>query len=326
MKSISTVTSARRASPPRGITVQEVLVAIAIIAILLFLLLPAVQNARAAARRSGCISNLHQIGVGLEAYASTHRVLVPAKSMENAYSFLVLILPFVDQQNVYNQVRFSEWYESTAIHSMRIPLYGCPADPETETGEYGKANYCGNYSSDYRAKKFDGYFQSQHPESYNQPTGPLKVANIQDGLSQTVAVGEWLVAHRSGKGMLRGSWNLDVPYTSLDQKCETDPPVYILNQQGAPTDAYNGEFHSRGKWVSGQCSHTLYNHALTPGKNSCYPGGLVVFGIYSLSSLHDGGVNVLFADGHTKFIGKAIDPGIWKALGSRDGHEVISQF
>ncbi len=316
------------AFPRRGITTQEVLVVIAILALLFGLLLPAVQHSRELARRSQCVSNLRQIGNGLSSYESSTKVLAPYGTYPHSYSFLVVLLPYVGEQTIHNQFNVQVHYDFSPIRPLRVPLYMCPSDPATFEDTYGKSNYCGNYSSDYLTSRFDGYFQSHLPECYGQKTGPLTLANLRDGTSQTVAVTEWLVGSKStAPSLLRVAWEISPGSGStpvMRERCQKNPPIYV-QYKGESTPFFAGET-MKGQWVAGQASQTLYNHAITPGKNSCLNNSAVVTGVYSPTSLHGGGVNALFADGHVRFIANAIDQGIWTALGSRDGQEVVSEF
>ena len=164
---------------PKGFTLVELLVVIAIIGILIALLLPAVQAAREAARRTQCLNNLKQIGIALHEYHDTHQVFpisTTGSLMQNGqcgsgfYSWLAMILPFVEQGNLYNSINFnigmmdtcsfnsSSDYQVLTISANHpnaqaaatpIPGYLCPSDVFEQTPVMGTAypapgSYAGN--------------------------------------------------------------------------------------------------------------------------------------------------------------------------------------
>ncbi len=148
-------------STRRGFTLIELLVVIAIIAILIGLLIPAVQKVRESAQRSQCMNNLKQIGLACHNYESSNGYLPPgsgplANGAGSAPSLLSLVLPYVEQANLYNQFVFTADSNNSTANALArdstVPIYTCPADPSTQTeldpGGSGKAcgvaNYRGN--------------------------------------------------------------------------------------------------------------------------------------------------------------------------------------
>ena len=153
LKSPDLLSLRRRVRRLCGFTLIELLVVIAIIAVLVALLLPAVQQAREAARRSQCRNNLKQMGVALMAYEETYKTFPQAKVFDpnmtqcqgwisgNGLSWRVMILPYVDQSTLYEGINFSEWIECRVftpstidpIRNKVIPGYFCPSDPTAKS-------------------------------------------------------------------------------------------------------------------------------------------------------------------------------------------------
>ncbi len=137
--------------PRRGFTLVELLVVIAIIGILVSLLLPAVQAAREAARRTQCANNLKQLGLGLHSYHGVHNRL----PWGNAYpggimatvSWAAMILPYIEQQGHYEQFDFSKDMNHAAnLQALALPVvtFTCPSDPlSREPILYGRCTCCG---------------------------------------------------------------------------------------------------------------------------------------------------------------------------------------
>jgi prepilin-type N-terminal cleavage/methylation domain-containing protein len=128
--------------PRRGFTLIELLVVIAIIAILIALLLPAVQQAREAARRTQCKNHLKQLGLAIHNYVSSYRYLPPGASVDLAvtstgnngsWGVHGRILPMLEQGNLYDNVDLSTaWDFQAAIDGLKIPVYACPSDPNSD--------------------------------------------------------------------------------------------------------------------------------------------------------------------------------------------------
>ena len=146
-----------------GFTLVELLVVIAIIGILIALLLPAVQAAREAARRSQCLANVRQIALGMLTYEDSNRVL-PVGAYGCCWgTWLVAVLPYVEQDDLATTVSLRAQvrrgraprarrcrYGSTLnlpVTSQRIPVYTCPADSPHATWNITKHNYVGNYGN-----------------------------------------------------------------------------------------------------------------------------------------------------------------------------------
>jgi prepilin-type N-terminal cleavage/methylation domain-containing protein/prepilin-type processing-associated H-X9-DG protein len=177
-------------------TLVELLVVIAIIAVLVGLLLPAVQGARMAARRIQCANNLMQLGLAIQNYESSHEVLPPGvvnatgpiKNQPKGYhmSWLVQILPFVDQQNLFDELNFTMGaYDPTnaTFRDVRLIIFRCPVEPFAPGSGPGLSNYAGchhDVEAPIAANNNGVFFLNSH----------VRFEDIRDGLSTTIFVGE----------------------------------------------------------------------------------------------------------------------------------------
>jgi prepilin-type processing-associated H-X9-DG protein/prepilin-type N-terminal cleavage/methylation domain-containing protein len=294
--------SVRRFRLRAGITLVELLVVITIIGILVGLLLPAVQQARAAARRISCDNNLKQLGLGLLNYESAHRKL-PAgylfkrgpQGNHSGFGWGAMILPYVEQSSVYNSLNFDVPLFADANASIRqshLSVFLCPEDSVSAHGfvemgdeKYAMASYVGSFGPpdlDDTQEKRDGLF------SRNSST---RIAEITDGLSNTIACGE-----RENGPFRRGG--VHGPHFSYETAWSG-----AIREISDPTDDH-------GHMVLFQTGHT---------PNSSYSDDRDV------SAPHVGFANFLFADGSVRLIVESIDTSVYQSLSTRAGGEVTSQ-
>jgi prepilin-type N-terminal cleavage/methylation domain-containing protein len=190
---------ARIQTRKRGFTLIELLVVIAIIAVLIALLLPAVQNAREAARRISCKSNLKQLGIALHSYHETHRAFPPGyiaggpdpTDHSNYFGWASMLLPYVDQQTLYSKLDFNVDIDegvNAGLVRTTLAIFRCPTDVYKETitsahsvVTYGVSNYPGVSGQVACEQTGGGMF------GLNTRT---RMRDITDGSSQTFAVGE----------------------------------------------------------------------------------------------------------------------------------------
>ena len=297
-----------------GFTLIELLVVIVIIAILIALLVPAVQKVRAAAARTQCSNNLKQIGLAMHNYHDTNKKFPPGGDVKSisAQSYL---LPYVEQDNIYKTIDFTQTAGSAANafpRAQTIPTYMCPADPQsTLPAGFGGNNYVFNYGSDIKWAQTDtkGVF------FFGGKT--TKFASIVDGTSNTAAFSERRM----------GDFNNATVSDATDLFANIGYPGDDVNLavsmcQGIDPNnlAYQWRSDYGGYWI--QIFHmTLYTHAGPPNMRSCaYPPDRMMM---VANSGHPQGLNLLLCDGSVRYVSNSVSLATWRALGTRDGEEVL---
>jgi len=300
--------------PKRGFTLIELLVVIAIIAILIALLLPAVQQAREAARRTQCRNNLKQIGLALHNYHDTHRKFPPVGidyPSGQGHALLTFILPYLDQANIYNQINFAlplthpgalpAPFGTNEMGTFNIPSYLCPSAP--------------GLKSDYNAA---GYLPV-----------PIKPLGSTD-YGVVTGVGSPFTSFLPA-GSPTGNTALlkYTPATSLSDATDGSSNCILLAEDAGRIDRYElgkkvtGSYSSGGAWPDYNSEYWVHGSTLGGSGGRC---SINCSNDNEIYSFHTGVAGVLLGDGSVRFLSSNMSLEILAALISAKGGEVFGEF
>ncbi|MGQ0637017.1 MAG: DUF1559 family PulG-like putative transporter [Planctomycetaceae bacterium] len=295
----------------RGFTLIELLVVIAIIAVLIALLLPAVQQAREAARRTQCKNNLKQIGLAIHNYVDTHNCLPPASiagSITYAWSWMTMILPFVDQAPLYQTLNPGPVTLATALTNAAttspnishlqtsLAVYQCPTDTGPNPSlltlggqSVGKSNYsgCGGNTPDHLGLILGGGTASQN-------LGPvLRLRDATDGLSNTFLVGE--VGYLIKKPDLFSALLASATYGKIPVQGRANIwPGCALSVVNGPDVGSASTARTWWRMQDGYFGGVLIASYLEALPNSCF------------GSNHTGGAQFVLGDGAVRFVNENV--------------------
>jgi prepilin-type N-terminal cleavage/methylation domain-containing protein/prepilin-type processing-associated H-X9-DG protein len=322
-----------------GFTLVELLVVIAIIGVLVALLLPAVQSAREAARRTDCINNLKQLVLALQNYESAKKVLPAGQLAEliwnegRWFSVQTQILDYIEEGNVRLGFNFNEHIYSprnfAALHELPA-LRLCPSEIQRGIqGDLGWTNYHANAGSWVHLKGWDGVFGTVNDTEGFRALPPLKLSKITDGLSKTAAFAEMVNGPAPGDEKVPGDPLTDCfeaggnpfPPGGGSASLATIRNYFLKKDWKTATVPWGGTWRlRRGEtWIEGCMWQTWYNH-LVPPASVCWRPDSWWRLVSPPSSYHTGGiVNLAMVDGSVHQVEPDIDPDVWTDMGTRAG-------
>jgi prepilin-type N-terminal cleavage/methylation domain-containing protein/prepilin-type processing-associated H-X9-DG protein len=332
-------------------TLIELLVVIAIIAVLIGLLLPAVQKVREAAARIQCANNLKQLGLAMHNYEGAIGHLPPAfpttvppawtglPAYFFSWSALAQLNPFLEQTNIYNTMDLTQPiyvppnFNISAANQFAVQqvvkLFLCPSDlMQPVAADYGvptigPTNYavCVGTGTTNGGPPFGSPLNADGTFTAGQG---FRITDITDGSSNTAMMSESLLG--------AGPTNAGGPMPSVPHAVQR---VYAYTGFGTPLSdaacAGAGQWNVsdlRGfMWASGEMRCVSYNHYYTPNAAiyDCVTNDLTTFTSFAFRaarSNHSGGVNVLFGDGSVRFVNQSVSLATWRALATRSGGDL----
>jgi prepilin-type N-terminal cleavage/methylation domain-containing protein/prepilin-type processing-associated H-X9-DG protein len=320
-------------------TLIELLVVIAIIAVLISLLLPAVQSAREAARRAQCVNNLKQIGLAMHNYHDVNNALPLGRTLQvgtyRPFSQQARILQYMEQSNTFNTLNFSlSSYDvsngtggATSVNSFLCPSDTPPQIPSDQILAgfgLGAVNYRANegtsvamwYGADDVSNVNNG--KVIEPSGLFYSSQLIKLSSVSDGTSNTAAFSEHVIGDFSNSI----STNFSDTYRPGTYPATSDEAFTFCLATDVNNLSLQGYSNVGAPWTYGYHSTTSYWHSAPPNTRSCmYPPSRIST---TANSRHPGGINLTLADGSVRFIKSTVNIQTWRALGTRNGGEVIS--
>ena len=315
----------------RGFTLIELLVVIAIIAILIALLLPAVQQAREAARRTECKNNLHQLGLALHNYHDAHKVFPYAASYNaigSKHTWVEFVLPYIDQAPLYNQINFSRNNDDTTTlglgggNNLRLfenKFFGfiaCPSNPDSERLRLVNDGPWTLWATSTSKVMGLGYVPcagticlattAMPPDC---PTFPSFC--VTEDCASTTNPPSWGAAHARYSP---GIFNRGVTDTRIRDIPDGTSNVFMLGERLAENCRLGAAFSTNAPIA--YMGQKLNSPTRSTNPNDYWRN-------CGYSSAHEGGAHMLMADGSVHFVSENIDFETWCRLGDRADNKTV---
>ncbi|HEY7424208.1 MAG TPA: DUF1559 domain-containing protein [Gemmataceae bacterium] len=301
----------KRCSPRSAFSLIELLVVIAIIAILIGLLLSAVQKTRESAARMSCTNKLKQIGLALHSYHDANSWFPPGYLDDNTdpnsdatadvgpgWGWASLLLPYLEQNNLYAQIAFTSTVGAAPFSQQSLAIFQCPSDPNQQaftvyntSTVVAHSNYVG-CNGTLETSTFPG-----NNTGLFLRNSRYNIASVGDGLSNTLAVGE-----RSSNHSL-STWTGAVPGGRVPALMAPGPNGPIDNAEAPPT--------------------LILSHG---DKNHLPNADVPLWDADTFYSFHSNGANFLFGDGSVHFLSKSINGATFTNLCTIAGGEVVGDY
>jgi prepilin-type N-terminal cleavage/methylation domain-containing protein len=329
-------------------TLIELLVVIAIIALLIGLLLPAVQKVRDAASRLKCQNNLKQIGLAMHGYMDVNNGLPPngrfsyngsTVTQTSPWSALSRILPFIEQENLSKAIDFNTNYSTQPfVTSKRIATFLCPSEINDKgsgtDATYGNKNWTLNYAVNLgtwgvltnKSKSMQGTDGAFSPNFCYRPSDFI------DGMSNTLALAEV----KGYTNRVNGASN-STTYSSPPPLPNSPADITALSLA-----AFDASKNTHVEWVDGKVHETGFTSIFTPNTKVNYSANGQIYDVDYITateanlgdtyaavtsrSYHTSGVNAVLMDGSVRFLTNSIALQTWRSLSTRAGGEVLGDY
>ncbi len=321
----------------QGFTLVELLVVIAIIGVLVALLLPAVQAAREAARRTSCANNVKQIGLSLHNYHDANRAFPPGGTYaigvtSDSWSVQARLLPYIEQGNLQSLIDWNLPYNvQGAVTQTKVPVFLCPSETNNKARPDGAlTHYPLSYGVNMGTWFVFGPQQQLGGDGLVHPNSVNDFGSVRDGSSNTLAFAEV----KAYSPYLRDGGNPNTMGVALPASTST-------------VTGYGGSFKSNSghtEWVDARVHQTGFTGVFAPNTKVEYTDGGILYDVdfnssregkttdkptyaaVTARSYHSQGVQTVFVDGSVHFISANVNLLVWRGLTTRAGGEVPGEY